>query len=289
MKRRYALALAVLFCLPVLDAGEYKFTIPMNALQVWSKDVVVTVSAELTGHSGVHLVSKDCEMHFGGTVDGYSGTPAGWVFEPMNVCIQPYFKQKKQKKADWIAFGERVVAQGTVEITGVPRIWPEHLSGQEHDSNPNHTMEIHPITTLMDGNTKRDFTSFIFAPSGLAGISEETQQAILETTTVEAHQSGGSVNVTMETHGFIGNFADIDVSIDPSTIKLLGAGHIMEGEAEIEGGGSFPVHMVSVAGTAIDQRITKAMQAKKDVHLEVLALFSLSPSALLEAAQAGSS
>jgi hypothetical protein len=45
-------------------------------LQAWAKVIAVEVTARIAGHSGVHQVQKDCEMHFGGTVPGYRGAVA---------------------------------------------------------------------------------------------------------------------------------------------------------------------------------------------------------------------
>ena len=229
-------------------------------------------------------------MHFGGTVIDYKGTPDGWVFEPMNVCVQPFFGADEQRNADWLKFGERIVnGPMPVNVTGVPRIWPEHLSGGNEDSNPNHALEIHPITKLDDNGTPRDFSTFVFAPEGLAGISEGTQSSILGTTAVKVKKSGNIVTITMTTQNLIGNFADIDVSVAPGTITALDGGHRMEGEALIEGGDTFPVRMVSVAGSEIDAKIEAARKKgdTKNIQLEVLALFSLSPVALLDAIKPG--
>src|SRR5258707_9328086 len=107
--RNLTAALILWGALPLFAAKSFVFTVPADALKSWTDDVVVTVPAELAGHSGVHQVQKDCEMHFGGTVKGYKGTPDGWVFEPMNVCVQPFFGTAKQKNADWLNFGEGLV------------------------------------------------------------------------------------------------------------------------------------------------------------------------------------
>jgi hypothetical protein len=226
-------------------------------------------------------------MHFGGTIEGYSGVAAGWVFEPMNVCVQPFFGEDEQNNRDWVRFGDSIVQLHRVNIIGVPRIWTEHISGEETDSNPNHAVEIHPITRLNDGAQERNFVPFIFAPEGFGGISENTEESILDSTTVSARRSGALVRITMKTGGLIGNFADLDVTISATTVKAFTGGHRTDGEAEIEGGGSFPVSMVSVSGTDIDSRIVQVSSVGGEEHFEVLALFSLSPVALLDAAQSG--
>jgi hypothetical protein len=209
------------------------------------------------------------------------------VFEPMNICIQPFFGKDTQSNKDWIDFADSVTGK-TVKLTGVPRIWPEHLTGGQGDSNPNHALELHPLVKLQDGDQpERDFTQFIFAPSGLPGISENTQTSIVGTTTVTARKTGDMVQIVFTTSGMIGNFASLDVVIAPSDIQQADGGHRMTGEVEFPGGDSFPVRMVSVAGTDIDQTIAKIAAGSKKTTLEVLALFSLSPNALLDAVNSG--
>jgi len=104
---------------------------------------------------------------------------------------------------------------------------------------------------------------------------------------VTAKKIGDVVQITMSTKGFIGNFATLDVNIEPQKISAVKGGHQVIGEVEIQGGEPFAVRMVSVAGTDIDAAIAKIATGTKSKTLEVLALFSLSPGALLDATKAG--
>jgi len=173
---RFKLCLVTAFLVASAVAKTFQFTVPLSDLQEWAGVVLTTRAAQVTGHSGVHLAVKDCEMHFGGTVTDYAGTPDGWVFEPMNVCVEPFFGKSKQTNKDWTAYGDDVLNnQKGLSLTGVPRIWPEHLTGPVEDSNPNHALELHPLIRLeRDADEARDFASFVHATEALAGISETT-------------------------------------------------------------------------------------------------------------------
>src|SRR5205085_5312754 len=44
---------------------ERTFSVPLTDLKTWSENVVVSFKAKVTGHSAVHPVASDCEMHMG--------------------------------------------------------------------------------------------------------------------------------------------------------------------------------------------------------------------------------
>src|SRR5882672_2893238 len=148
---------------PAKAAAEKLFTIPINNLRDWANTVVVTVDGvRIEGHSNVHPLASDCELHFGAHSTNFQGDPDGFVLEPMNVCVQPFPGKTGQSNADWLAFANQIT--GTVVIvSGVPRIWPEHLVGGNEASNPNHAVEIHPLTTVTTGGKTIDFAPNIFA------------------------------------------------------------------------------------------------------------------------------
>src|SRR5215813_5174819 len=152
----------------VRGAPDRIFSIPVEVLKNWSENIVISMDAKITGHSGVHSLQSDCEMHFGGQSDSFQGIPPGLVLEPANLCVQPFFGKTKLVRKDWLTFGESLVG-ATVKVRGVPRIWPEHLIGKESDSNPHHAVEIHPLTVLKRGTLERDFSSFIFDPEEYEG------------------------------------------------------------------------------------------------------------------------
>jgi len=170
---RNKVMIGLLLCVARLVAqGDKTFSIPVANLKEWSSSVVVTMNATILGNSGVHAQDADCEMHFGASVEGNKGDPDGFVFEPMNVCIENFFGSPKYVKSQWTNFGKSL-ANKSVRATGVPRIWPEHLDTGDNPppSNPHHAVEIHPLATMRVGSKPYDFTKFIYAPEAYEGAS----------------------------------------------------------------------------------------------------------------------
>lgn len=265
--------------------GDRVFSVPLRDLQQWAENIVVTLDkVTITGHSGVHPLKDDCEMHFGAQVAGYSGDPAGWVLEPMNVCEKPFFGEPEQKNASWTRFARGLVEK-TVRAAGVPRIWPEHLDGEESDSNPNHAVELHPLTHLTGPGQDRDFSSFVFAPETYqGGVGCNTAEKILTKTKVGVTRKSDQVEIDFA-GGRIGNFTVVDVRIGKENIRQVSGGHRASGEVVLESGETVPVSLVTAAGARIDARFERIRNgARPTVRLEVLVLFSLDPEALLRAA-----
>ncbi len=253
------------------------FSIPVESLEAWSGKAVVQVRAKVLGHSAVHGVASDCEMHFGAAVSGYDGDPAGWVLEPMNLCIE----SPPTKFKTWIAFANSLNA-ATITVEGVPRIWPEHLVGGK-PSNPDHVVEIHPVTRMKKASEEYKFTQFIYAPEGFeGGVSEDTADKILTSSTVTVVEDGGTVTITYK--GRIGNFTTLDLDIDPSTIEPIAGGHRMRSTVAINNE-KVPVKVLTVTGSEIDSAVEELATKRRPQTLGVLVLFSLDPEAVLKAAK----
>jgi hypothetical protein len=266
--------------------GDRVFTLPLRDLQQWADNIVVTLDqVTIRGNSGVHRLQDDCEMHFGAEVSGYRGSPAGWVLEPMNLCLEPFFGRDEQRNQDWLQFA-RSLLNKEVRAAGVPRIWPEHLDGEESPSNPNHALELHPLTGLSGAGPARDFSSFIFAPETYqGGVSCKTAETILTKTKVGVTRRDDEVEVDFDA-GRIGNFTVVDIRVRKENIQEAPGGHRLNGEVILESGESLPVAMITVAGSRIDARLGRFRTGqRRTARLEVLVLFSLDPKALLAAAQ----
>ena len=91
------------------------------------------------------------------------------------------------------------------------------------------------------------------------------------------------MEVRFETSGRIGNFATLEVVVDPKTIEELEGGHHMLGEVDVGEDEPRPVRLLSVGGSELDKKISAMKGKAKKRALEVLALFSLNPKAILEA------
>lgn len=266
--------------------SERVFSVPLDDLKTWSEKVVIPVKAKITGHSSVHGVASDCEMHMGATLVGYKGDPVGWVLEPMNLCLEVMPDQEIKKTSDWEVLGDTLVGK-TVDASGVPRIWPEHLKvdPRHKDSNPAHATEVHPLVTLSSGPKSFDFGPFVFAPEGFSGIKPRTAQAILTTTRVHVREQSGMVEITFESSQ-IGNFAELQVTVDRDSIKDIDGSHAMDGTAVAASEEPSDVHLITVTGSAVNDTIASAKKGKKKhVTFDSLVLFSLNPETLFAAAK----
>ena len=270
---------------PAKAPAAKEFSIPINDLREWAGTVVVTVNeVHIEGHSNVHPIASDCEVHLGAHSTSFQGDPDGLVLEPMNACVAPFPGKTAQNNADWIAFTNQIT--GTiVTVSGVPRIWPEHLSGGNEPSNPNHAVEIHPLTAVVAAGKSFDFAPNIFAGDYTGGVGQPTALTIAQKTSVSVTRIDDTAEISFRA-GTIGNFTVLDITIDKASITSDGAGSFrMDGEVVIDDSTSAPVHIVTVKGSPINSEIEKIKKKRrKNISMQALVLFSLSPKALLDAA-----
>jgi hypothetical protein len=260
------------------------FSIPLDHLKTWSEKVIVPLNVEILGNSKVHTVENDCEMHFGAKAPTYTGDPPGLVLEPMNLCVTAFPGHSTHSNKDWEDFGKSLKG-AKVRAEGVPRIWPEHLVGHSA-SNPNHALELHPMTKLQRGNQVFDFTIYIYAPDGFeGGVAAQTAEKILTDTEVSVTENNGMVEINFES-GRIGNFTTLEVSVLSDSIQDVDGSHRMNGEVNLGRKQKIPVRLVTVAGTDIDKTIAQLKGRKgRKPTFTALVLFSLSPEVLYKAAK----
>jgi len=286
---RLVYILAFVFIATATQAADRTFSIPFADLQAWSNSITISLeNVTILGRSGVHPVADDCEMHFGARVEGYDGTPPGWVLEPMNVCVELFPGKKKYMKSDWLTFGDSIVNKKVTAI-GVPRIWPEHLVGGNETSNPNHAVELHPLTKLVVGQRSFDFSKQVFAPDGFSGgLSEATALKLLDPdeTEVTVTRSGDNVEIDLDA-GRIGNFTTLSVTLLGDNIDERPDGYRLGGRVAVAKGKSATVAIVAAAGSAAFT-LVKEFKSSGRATIRVddaLVLFSLNPKALVEAAR----
>ena len=271
---------------PVVQKGVKAFSIPVSNLRDWAAAVVVTVEGvRVEGRSNVHALDADCEIHFGAHASSFQGEPDGLVLEPMNACVQPFPGQPEQKNADWTKFGDQIKGL-TVTASGVPRIWPEHLNGGGA-SNPDHAVELHPLTSVVSAGQTFDFAPNVFAGDFRGGVGEPTALNILRQTTVSVTRDGDSVDVSFRA-GTIGNFTVLDIIIDRNSIASDDAGSFrMDGEVAVDDSSTVPVRIVTVRGSPVNDEIQKIKSRRRraQINMTALVLFSLSPESLLDAAK----
>jgi hypothetical protein len=204
----------------------------------------------------------------------------------MNACLLPFPGKEEQNDADWTQFAKSIKNK-TVTISGVPRIWPEHLTGGEGDSNPNHAVEFHPLTSVIADGQTTDFSDHISAGEFRGGVSLSTAQKIVSETTVSVTRNGSSADISFSA-GRIGNFTVLDLNVDKTSIFADAGGNFrMSGAVNLDDGTTVQVRMVTVKGSPINSQIQhiKAGHGAQLISLgEMLVLFSLSPERLLEAA-----
>ena len=268
---------------PLFAQSGKQFTIPMEDLKAWAGKPTTTIQVSISGHSAVHPVESDCEMHFGGKVATYKGDPDGWVLEPMNACDEPVPGNSTYSKTAWTSLGNQVT-NTTITAEGVVRIWPEHLTSSG-PSNPAHVVELHPLLKLTAGTKSYNFSNLVYAPDGFAGgLKTETATAILTDTAVTATESSGTVNVNFDS-GRIGNFTVLTVNVLCDSIEDADGNHRMDGEVLLSRSHTVPVRLVTVAGSAINDTVAQLKaKGQKTAAYDFLVLFSLDPVALYNAA-----
>lgn len=260
-----------------------EFSIPMNDLKTWAEKPVAILQVKIAGHSAVHPVQNDCEMHLGGHGLAYKGDPNGWVLEPMNACVEPLPGTTTYTKTAWLHFGDSVTGK-TVTATGIIRIWPEHLTSSGA-SNPAHALELHPLLAVSDGSASYDFSKLVYAPEGFpGGVSTGTASSILTHTTVTVTQSEGMANINFVA-GTIGNFTTLSVRANLQSAVDIEGSHRMSGAVILDSGQDVAVKLLTSKGAAINDTIAKLIQqGKPSAQYDFLVLFSLDPVALYNAA-----
>jgi hypothetical protein len=153
------------------------------------------------------------------------------------------------------------------------------------DSNPDHAVEIHPLTGLVAGGKSFDFAANVFAGEFRGGVSDNTALKIAQNTSVTVTKSGDSAEISFNA-GRIGNFTVLDLLVDGTSIAGDGGGSFrMNGEVIIDDETTAPVTIVTAKGSPVNEEINQVKKSKaKQVRKTWLVLFSLSPQALLDAA-----
>jgi hypothetical protein len=299
MKPRHALAAAVPLALGLISQGFHstpsapavaalrtaraapkEFTVPLDSLRSWAKTVIVTLdNVNVEGNSAVHALADDCEIHLGAHTPAFQGNPNGLVMEPMNACVQ----DPPTGFDSWTAFAIEFKGKA-ISASGVPRIWPEHLNGGSA-SNPDHAVELHPLTAIVESGVTFDLAANIFAG---AYQGKANNQGIVSRVSVDVTTNGQDVNISFQ-GGQIGNFTTLDLLIDRSSITADSDGSFrMNGEVAIDDSTTVPVRIVTAKGSPINDSMPeiKKRAGPTETMTGALVLYSLSPEALLDAANA---
>lgn len=149
--RGAALAAAALVCLPAfVEAQEHtnRFEFTEDFIRNTWLHPVRALNVTVLGPGPVHNAENDCEIHIGAELANTTISDfANVVLEPPNVCKD----DRKPSFQAWRNFYAGASTLGCV-AEGFIRAWPEHLSGGQPPSNPDHIMELHPMRTLVCGS-----------------------------------------------------------------------------------------------------------------------------------------
>jgi hypothetical protein len=104
---------------------------------------------------------------------------------------------------------------------------------------------------------------------------------------VRVREHSGIVEIKFASIPFIGNFAQVKLTIDPGTINGVEGSHSMDGEASTNGEpAKAAVRLITIVGSRVNRAIGKQKgSSEQSVSFEALVLFSLNPIPLLTAAQ----
>lgn len=146
--RNAAVAAALFVCLPALvEAQQHtnRFELTEQFIRDTWLHPLRAMDVTVLGPGPVHSEKDDCELHIGAELQhnpAISDFP-NIVLEPPNVCKDG----RQSSKQKWRDFYAKANNKSCVS-EGFIRVWPEHLTGGQLPSNPDHFMELHPMRSL---------------------------------------------------------------------------------------------------------------------------------------------
>lgn len=230
--------------------------------------------------SGVHGLADDCELHVAARLPNNRliAAPRGLVIEPPNVCRRrvPQISQTGTIGAAWTTYFDANVKDKTCTVTGFPRIFTEHSAGGGGSgSNPDHVVEVHPVTELRCGTDIIDFIPLIRIFAGMRKIQPNSARACLEDRTLQVRQRGSGDQIRYEfaedgakgSGGSCGNFAVIDAHIGKDYLRETtnGGDYAALAQAWIGESGPYPIKVYAYKGTAVGDSIAALLANPDDL------------------------
>jgi hypothetical protein len=217
-------------------------------------NIVPSFDVKLGGHSKVHPIASDCEMHVAAELQSQTfGAPSGLVIEPPNLCtIAPDGSEGGETDA-WLAVFDDLKGQ-SCKVSGFPRIFTEHVTGGQGESNPDHVFELHPAVSIACNGNQMSFASFIKIFPGMRKISPKTTNSCLTERRLEVKfDNEGNRYLFHESGGTCGNFAQIGVEgILPGTVRAPKGGHTAIARITTDGDHVAALKLYTIAGSDID-------------------------------------
>ena len=226
----------------------------LKSLQA-GKTILPTFNVQLGGHSKIHSLDSDCEMHVAATLslDQAFGFPPDLVIEPPNLCQIDPNGDVSDEVDGWLSIFDDLQGKNC-QASGFPRIFTEHATGGAGASNPDHVFELHPAVSVTCDGESHSFAKFIKIFPGMRAISPRTAASCIANRKLEVmYDSSQDRYLFRESGGQCGNFAKIAIeSILPNTVKAAGGGHTAIAHVSADGESSSTLKIYTLAGTDID-------------------------------------
>lgn len=247
--------------------GDFDFWISESLIKRIAQEntLMFPIRLRLTHRSRVHKLSSDCEIHIAAQpIDSSdkAGPPA-FVVEPPNLC---HFAEPSG--GDWETMITNEMIDRDCTVWGFPRIYDEHLVGDETPTNPHHMLEIHPALKIeCDNAGTLDATTFLAHFAGMSEIQPSSAAKCFDTKLWVRRNAGKQrYEFRAQRHKHCGNFASFEYSVFDEWIRRLGnGGHSALMRVRPEGMPLRTLKLYTYPGTAIDD-IIESYLASAEVH-----------------------
>lgn len=251
------------------DEDPFDFALSESYVRALAeKDTVsYTMPLNLGGHSKVHPIGNDCEMHIAGTAPEELGTPGAVIVEPPNLC-----KQKAPAPGKWESWADANVKGQDCEVTGFPRIFTEHATGGQGESNPDHVLEIHPALAMTCSATSVDidFRPFLKMYKGMRRLKDQTAAECFQHRKLFVRKNGANYEFKQDGGGSCGNFAVVSIALyKKEWVHEIHGGHAAIVRAFAGQEGPFTMKVYTLAGTEADQILAGAVSGLSKSRLLV--------------------
>ena len=257
------------------------FSIAPEYLEMLRKGGTIqpTIRFDLGGHSGLHAINKDCEMHIAGEpADKALGDPNAFIIEPPNLCKVGPDGNPASMSSEWATIFDGVKGE-TCDVTGFPRIFTEHAkTGGDPNSNPLHMYEMHPTTQIKCASQTLKFGSnYVRGFQGMTSIKPTSATSCIQKRGLNVRFNSDEKMYEFQEvgGGTCGNFATIELDNIPAQfIQDVGNGHSAIARESADGESTDSLKIYTLGGTDIDTFLAQLKQSKKQQRKIVLGLFT---------------
>ena len=241
---------------PPDPGGVFDFAVKKSFLETLENGHTIqpTITVTLGHHSSLHPLNQDCEMHIAGTVQGPAfGWPGAIVIEPPNLCRLDPNGLETDDTSTWPAVLDDLEGK-TCQVTGFPRIFTEHASGQASASNPNHVFEMHPALGIDCGDQKVSFASFLKIFPGMRAISPSTATSCINGRQLEVRYEASTAEYQFRENTVgCGNFAIVEIDgVNPKWIRTVTGGHTAIARVSADGQSTATLKIYTLSSSSID-------------------------------------